>query len=79
MRDLLSMTLAELPKLGLELLDRHGVVAHHAPPKAPPHPRPSVSVSERAETDGGTIAWPTHRTRSVRQAPKRGYDVAGAG
>ena len=48
----------ELTKLSPELLDRRGLIAHHDPPKAPPRPRPSVSASERAKTDGGTIARP---------------------
>ena len=46
-RDLVT----NLPQLGPELLDRRGVVSHHAPPKAPAPPT-AVGVRLRAGGDG---------------------------
>ena len=68
-----------LPKLGPELLDRRGIIAHHDPPNAPRPTFDRQSASERVDGRRHHRAPDPHLSRRARQAPRRAYDGAGAG
>ena len=63
------IVLTDLLYLGPKLLDRRGVVSHHAPPKAPAPPT-AVGVRLRAGEDGRRHYHPpTHPCQAERGTP----------